>query len=109
MVPVDVPVSEERTPYLLSTSTSRATSKGSLKAKPTALSAFALAYGTTDNPVDPTPENFEKWLDNAYPKDKYGNSIRHQIDCTAKEHKQWVDDLVAGLICPLAAKAFDPW
>ena len=72
----------------VSTSTSRASSKGPLKVKLAALSAFALAYGTADNPVDPTPENFEKWLDNAYPKDKYGNSIRHQIDCTAKEHKQ---------------------
>eukprot|EP01047_Picozoa_sp_COSAG01_P045892 COSAG01_NODE_4263_length_5198_cov_77.376937_3_plen_140_part_00 len=56
--------------------------------------------------VDPTPENLEKWLDAAYPRDSNGVSIRHQINKTMPEEQQWVDDLMAGKICPLAAAAF---
>ena len=68
---------------------------------------FSRAYSTASNPVDPTPENLEQWLDAAYPKDENGVSIRHQIDKTMPEQQQWVDDLKAGKICPLAALAFE--
>jgi hypothetical protein len=71
------------------------------------LSEFSRAYSTPENPVDPTPENLEKWLDAEYPRDSEGVSIRHQINKTMPEEKQWVDDLMAGKICPLAAAAFD--
>ena len=72
------------------------------------LEEFSRAHSTDGNPVEPTPENLEAWLEHAYPKDANGVSIRHQIDVTAESKKQWVADLLAGKICPLAAKAFDP-
>ena len=70
------------------------------------LTEFSRAYSTPENPVDPTPENLEKWLEAAYPRDSNGVSIRHQINKTMPEEQQWVDDLLAGKICPLAAAAF---
>ena len=71
------------------------------------LDEFSRAHGG-DNPIDPTPENLEKWLEQAYPRDADGVSIREQIDVTTASEKQWVQDLVDGKVCPLAAKAFDP-
>eukprot|EP01048_Picozoa_sp_COSAG05_P044193 COSAG05_NODE_24915_length_199_cov_37.290000_1_plen_34_part_10 len=32
------------------------------------LDEFSRAHGG-DNPIDPTPENLEKWLEQAYPRD----------------------------------------
>ena len=59
------------------------------------LSEFSRAYSTPENPVDPTPENVEEWLEAAYPRDSNGVSIRHQINKTMPEEQQWVDDLAA--------------
>ena len=36
------------------------------------LDEFSRAHGTEDNPIDPTPENLEEWLEQAYPRDADG-------------------------------------
>ena len=68
---------------------------------------FSRAISTADNPVDPTPENLEAWLEAAYPKDVNGVSIRHQIDMTMPEHREWVEKLMKGEVCELAYSAFN--
>ena len=67
---------------------------------------IAEAWNIENNPIDPTPENKEAWLEHAFPKDENGNSIRPQIDTTIPSEKQFVEDLKSGKVCPLAAQAF---
>ena len=68
---------------------------------------FSRAASTVENPIAPLPENMEAWLDKAYPRDENGVSIREQIDITMPEHRQWVQDLMGGKVCELAAAAFN--
>ena len=67
---------------------------------------IAEASNIENNPIDPTPENKEAWLEHAFPKDENGNSIRPQIDTTIPSETQFVEDLKSGKVCPLAAQAF---
>ena len=67
---------------------------------------IAEAWNVLENPIDPTPENADAWLEHQYPKDENGVSIRHQIDKTIASEKQYVADLKSGKVCPLAAQAF---
>eukprot|EP01043_Picozoa_sp_COSAG02_P077855 COSAG02_NODE_17252_length_1018_cov_0.845484_1_plen_229_part_10 len=67
---------------------------------------IAEAWNVLENPIDPTPENADAWLEHQYPKDENGVSIRHQIDKTIASEKQYVADLKSGKVCKLAAQAF---
>ena len=67
---------------------------------------IAEAWNIEKNPIDPVPENKEAWLENAYPKDENGDSIRPQIDQTIPSEVQFVNDLKSGKVCKLAAQAF---
>jgi len=67
---------------------------------------IAEAWNIENNPIDPTPENKEAWLEHAFPKDENGNSIRPQIDTTIPSETKFVEDLKSGKVCPLAAQAF---